>query len=348
MPRPKILQSSDRFTRIVVLVWVVAGVIILTTVFRALTAIGLFTYVSEVSPAVCRPIPLPGAGALAYETKSKTLFIAARDPRNPSASGAIYALPDGAAKPVRLSGTPPDFHPTALSVGYNVGGEPALTVLDRKANGTVAVGLYGVSFDAKGVGLQYQSTIQSGLARRAQGIAALGNDRFYLTANPTSNVLMDWADRWLVLGRAYLLFYNGTMFRQAVSGISDPSSVAVSADGQKVYVASRAERRLIAFSREEFTGTLTELDSVTLPLRPEQIGIDASNVLWVAGPARLPELSGASRVVRVFLGSDGAPQTQETVYAGNGITAATGVARGENQLFIGSFRDDKMLACDLK
>jgi hypothetical protein len=344
MNRPK----SDRLTRVVVLVWVVAGVILLTTVFRALTAIGLFTIVSQVSPGICRPIPLAGAGALAYEAKSKTLFIAAYDQRNPASNGALYALADGSSRPVRLAGTPRDFHPTALSVGYNVGGAPVLAVVDRKADDRVAIETYGVNVDAKGVQLQQQSTIQSGLARRGQGVAALGNDRFFLTANPMSSALMDWADRWLVLGRAYLLFYNGSLFRQAVSGISDPSAVAVSADGRHVYVASRAERRLIAFGREPFTGTLTELDSISLPLRPEQIGIDVNNVLWVAGPARLPQLSGASRVVRVFLGVDGVPQSQETVYVGGGIIAASGVAKAENRLFIGSFHDEKMLSCELK
>lgn len=341
------LPASDRFTRIVVLVWIVVGVIILTTLFRSLTAIGLFTFGSEVSPGACRPIPLAGAGALAYESKSRTLFIATQ-PRDPAASGGLYALPAGQTRPIRLAGTPRDFHPIALSIGYELGGEPTLAVVDRKAGDRVAVELYNVTFDANGAKLVHQSSIQSGLARRGQGIAPLGNSRFFLTANPMSSDLMAWADRWLVLGRAYLLFYNGDVYRQALSGISDPSAVAVSADGQHVYVASRAERRLLAFSRESFTGTLTELESLSLPLRPEQISIDANNVLWVAGPTRLPELSGASRVVRVFLGSDGVPQNPETVYGGEGITAATAAAKGENQLFIGSFRDEKMLSCDLK
>ena len=342
------VRSSDRFTRLVVLVWVVAGVIILTALFRSLTAIGLFTFVSEVSPGACRPIPLAGAGALAYESKSRTLFIATQNPRDPAASGALYALPAGQTRPVRLAGTPRDFHPIALSVGYELGGEPTLAVVDRQAGERVAVELYSVTFDANGARLVHQSSIQSGLARRGQGVAPLGTGRFFLTANPVSNDLMAWADRWLVLGRAYLLFYNGDVFRQALSGISDPSAVAVAADGLHVYVASRAERRLLVFSRESFTGTLTELESIALPLRPEQISIDANNVLWVAGPARLPEISGASRIVRVFLGSDGVPQSPETVYGGEDITAATSAARGENQLFIGSFRDDKLLSCDLK
>ena len=341
-PRP------DRLTRIVFLVWAVAGVILLTTLFRVLNGIGLFTFVTPVSPGACRAIPLPGAGALAYENKSRTLFIAAWDQRNPAAAGALYALPDGATTPVRLAGTPKEFHPAALSISYDVGGAPTLAVVDRKPEGRIAVELFSIAFDDKGARLNQQSSIQSGMARRGQGIAAMGNDRFYLTANPTASNVMDWADRWLVLHRAYLLFYNSSIFRQAVSGISDPSAVAVSADGRNIYVASRPERRLIAFSRDPFSGALTELDSVTLPLRPEQISIDANNILWVAGPARLPELSGASRVVRVLVGSDGVPQAPETVYAGDGIIAATGVAKAENRLFIGSSRDDKMLSCELK
>ncbi len=342
--------KSDRLTSVVILVWAVAGVILLTTLFRALNAIGIFTFVSTVSPqGACRAIPLPGAGALAYDGKSKTLFIAAQDPRNPAAAGALYALADGAGQPVKLAGTPRDLHPGAISIGYDVDGAPSLAVVDRKGGERVALELYGVRFESGGSArLEYQSSIQSGLARRGEGIANLGNSRFYLTANPTGSAVMAWADRWLVLGRAYLLLYNGNIFRQAVSGISDPSAVAVSPGGDHIYVASRAGRRIIAFSREAFTGALTELDSVTLPLRPEQVSLDANNVLWVAGPARLPGLSGASRVVRVFLDAEGKPQSQETVYAGDGIKAATAVARTENKLFIGSFSDEKMLECNLK
>ncbi len=37
-----------------------------------------------------------------------------------------------------------------------------------------------------------------------------------------------WADRWFLLGRANLLFFNGTLFMDAVGGLSDPSGVVVS------------------------------------------------------------------------------------------------------------------------
>ena len=53
------MKRPDRFTRIVILIWVVAGVIVLTTGFRALLAMGLFSFGGgEVAPGICRPIRL--------------------------------------------------------------------------------------------------------------------------------------------------------------------------------------------------------------------------------------------------------------------------------------------------
>jgi hypothetical protein len=340
------MKRPDRFTRVVVLVWVVAGVILLTSGFRAVLAMGLFSFGgSDAAPGICRPIGLSAPGDLAWEHKNRMLFIAS----NPaSGAGGIYALPEGQAKPVRLAGTPADFHPVSISIGYELGGEPSLAVVDRKASGAMAVELYAINYDAKGASLSYQATTQGGLARRADGVVAMGSARFYLTANPTSSELMAWADRWLLLGRAHLLFFNGTLFMDAVAGLSDPSGVAASADGRFLYVLSRNERRLIAFSRDAFAGTLTELDSISLPMRPERVTMDTSNVLWVAGATRIAALGGSSRVVRVFLGEDGKPQSQETVYAGDGILRASAAARGEKQLFIGSALDDKFLACAIK
>lgn len=332
--------KPDRFGRVVVLVWVVAGVILLTVGFRALMAVGFISWVSPTQPAQCRPIALAGAGDLAYEGKSRTLFIAARD--------GLYAIPEGAKAPVKLPGTPDTSNPAAISIGYDAGGEPALAVVDRRTDGSAAMQLYSADFDETGPKLTYRSTVTGGLARRAQGVAMMGNERFYVTANPDRNAFLAWADRWLLLGRAHLLFFNGMVFSDAVGGLSDPSGVVASPDGQHLYVVSRNERRLIAFSREPFSGRLTELDTISLPMRPERVSLDANNVLWVAGPVRLPGLSADSKVARVFLGADGKPQGSETVYAGDGIAAATAAVKVGNTLYIGSATDEKMLACEMK
>ena len=341
---------TDRLTRAVILAWTVVGALVLMTVFKVVKSVGLLSFAGSVSPGVCRTIPLAGPGDLAWESKSRTLFIAAARDGAPAASDGLYALTPGAAKPVKLAGTPPDFHPSAVSVGYNLDGTPSLTTVNHQRNGAVSVEAYNVQFADKGLSLSYQSSIQGGLARRAQGVAALGNTRFYLASTTTSSEFMAWADRWLQLGRSTVLFFNGQLFRPAINGLSDPSSVAVSPDGQRLFIAARGERRLITLSRDLFTGTLTEQDSVSLPMRPERITIDANGAVWVAGPTRLPSLSGASTVARVVVGSDGKPISQDTVYAddGQGIKAATAAVKADGHLFIGSSHDDKLLDCAVK
>ena len=342
-------SKTDRLTRAVILAWTVAGIILLMSLFKVVKAVGLLSFAGSVSPGVCHAVPLAGPGDLAWESKSRTLFIAAAREGAPAAGDGIYALTPG-VKPLKLAGTSPDFHPSAISVGYNADGSPSLTAVNRHRDGAVSVEVYSVLFSPAGPTLSSQASVQGGLARRGGGIAALGENRFYLTANPARSNFMAAADRWLLLGRSDLLFFNGTLFQQAVNGLSDPSAVAVSLDGQRLFIASRGERRLIALSRDRYTGALTEQNSLSLPMRPERMSLDANGTLWIAGPTRLPSLSGASTVVRVFIGADGKPQNLETVYAdeGQGIRAATAVVKAENHLFIGSAHDDKLLDCAVK
>lgn len=341
---------QDRLTRAVILAWVIVGVLVLMTVFKVIRSVGLLSFAGSVSPGVCRAVPLAGPGDLAFENKSGTLFIAAAKDGAPAASDGLYVLKPGSDKPVKLAGTPPDFHPSAVGIGYNADGSPSLTAVNHHKDGAVSVEVYNVQYDDKGASLSYQSSVAGGLARRAAGIASLGNSRFYLASNPTRSDAMAWADRWLQLGRADVLFFNGQLFRQAINGLSDPSAVAMSPDGQRIFIAARGERRLIALSRDLFTGTLTEQDSISLPMRPERISVDANGGVWVAGPTRLPSLSGASTVVRVVIGADGKLASQDTIYAddGQGITAATSAVKTDGHLFIGSSHDDKLLDCAVK
>ena len=245
--RPDGAKKPDRLMRAAVLAWVVVGAILLLTLFKVVKSVGLFSFAGSVSPGACHNIALAGPGDLAFEGKNGMLFIASAKEGAPAASDGLYALTPGAA-PVKLKGTPPDFHPSALGIGYNLDGSPALTAVNRHANGTVSVEGYNVLLDATGVSLSSQASVQGGLARRAGGVAALGNNRFYLTATPTSSDLLAWADRWLLLGRSDVLFFNGELFREAVNGLSDPSAVAVAPDGQRMFIAARGQRRVIILS----------------------------------------------------------------------------------------------------
>ncbi|MBV9550660.1 MAG: hypothetical protein JO256_13410 [Alphaproteobacteria bacterium] len=343
-------RKPDRLMRAVVLAWVVVAALVLMTLAKVIKSVGLFSFAGSASPGICRSIALNGPGDLAFEAKNKTLFIAAAREGSPAAGDGIYALNPGSDKPTKLKGTAADFHPTSLAIGYNLDGAPSLVVVNHHANGAVSVEVYNVLYDANGASLNSQASVQGGLARRAGGVAMLGNNRFYLTSNPTSSDFMAALDRWFLLGRADLLFFNGELFREAVNGLSDPSAVAVSADGQRLFVASRGERRVIALSREQYGGALTEQGSISVPLRPEHISVAADGTLWVAGPTRLPALGNASTVVRVVVGTDGKPLSADTVYAddGEGVKAATAAVKADGHLFIGSSHDNKLLDCAAK
>jgi hypothetical protein len=353
-PAPKaataVRPRADRLTRAVVLAWMAAGVLLLVTAFKMIKAAGLLSLAGSATPGLCHAIALGGPGDLAYEGKSKTLFIAAAREGAPAAGDGIYALSPGSDKPVKLAGTPADFHPSAVSIGYNIDGAPSLTAVNRQKIGAISVEVYNVIFSPTGASLNSQSSVQGQLAKRAQGVGSLGNNRFYLASDPARSEFMAWADHWFLLARADVLFFNGQFFREAVNGIVDPASVAVSPDGQRLFIASRGDRRLLSLSRDLFTGALTEQDSISLPMRPERVSIDANGGVWVAGPVRLPSISDASAVVRVVVGSDGKLVSQETVYGdeGEGIKAATAAVKTEGHLFIGSSHDDKLLDCAVK
>jgi DNA-binding beta-propeller fold protein YncE len=350
LPPGAVRPKPDRLMRAVVLAWVVVGAILLMTLFKVVKAVGLFSFAGSAKPGVCRAMALHAPGDLAFDPKGGLLFIAAAREGAPAASDGLYALKPGSNAPMKLAGTPPDFHPGALGIGYNADGSASLAAVNHHRDGRVSIETYNIVYDAKGATLSYQSSVTGGLARRAQGIAAIGNNRFYVASNPTGSDVMASLDRWFLLGRADVLFFNGQLFREAVNGLSDPTGVAVSPDGQRMFIAARGERRLISLSRDLFTGALTEQDSLSLPMRPERIGIDANGGVWVAGSNRLPSLGGASSVVRVMVGSDGKLTGQETVYAddGEGITSATAAVKTDGHLFIGSRHDDKLLDCVVK
>jgi len=287
-PRPK----TSRFTRLVVLVWTVAGVLLLTGLIRGLTAIGMFTHAAPVTPGVCRAVPLQGPGDLVADGKSRTLFIAASDRRTTGnkADGLYYLTLDG-ARPVKLAGGPADFHPQSLSLSYGLDGALVLMVVDRKADGAAVIESFGVVFDGAVPKLSAQSAIRSGLVARPGGIAALGEARFYIANDPTKSDIIAWFNRYALLPRADILYFNSMMFREAVSGLSDPSAVALSPDGKHLFVASRNERRVIGFSLNPISGDLTELGALDLPMRPEHMTVDGGS-LWVAGAQKLPAFGG--------------------------------------------------------
>jgi len=114
-------------------------------------------------------------------------------------------------------------------------------------------------------------------------------------------------------------------------------------------------RSLTSFSRESFTGALTEAGNLNLPAGPEKLSIDGQGELLVGAHANLldwraftadPHRRAPSQVFRVSL-VGGVPGQAEQVYGSDGGEiggASVGVSVGK-RLLIGSSLDNKLLDC---
>jgi hypothetical protein len=323
---------------------------------------GVFNRFEPVSPGVCRVLAsIPGPEDFAIDPLHRVMFVSSADRRAPAAGDGLYlvGLDDPKAPPVRLAGTPPDFHPQGISLYRGPDGE-VLFAINRRSTGANSIETFAVSFADGTATLTSQSSIAGGLLVSPHDIFAISPNQFYVSNDHvTHTALGRFAEDYLLWPHADLLFFNGSGFRIAVQRIASPSGILVSPDLSHVYLASANERRLIAFSRNIFSGDLSEVGALSIPARLDKITRAANGDLIVAGQPSLlkarafagdPGKPAPSSVFRVSLGPDGAPRDYRTIYANEGaeIGAAGSAALQDGHLFIGAGLDRKLLDCAIK
>ena len=123
-------------------------------------------------------------------------------------------------------------------------------------------------------------------------------------------------------------------------------------------VGGLLSRSLTAYTREPFTGQLTEDDTLNLSTGPEKLSLDAQGQVLVASHANLLEWRAAvadsgkraaSQILRVNL-TNGVPQTVGQIYGDDGTQlagASVGVAV-PGRLLIGSSLDGRLMSCAQK
>jgi len=144
-------------------------------------------------------------------------------------------------------------------------------------------------------------------------------------------------------------------FSEAADGLYGTRSLVLADGGTRLIVGGLLSRSLTTFSRQPFTGALTEAGTMTLPAGPEKLSLDAEGELWLAGHANLsdwrafaadPHLRTPSQVFRVSL-SGGVPGQAEQVYGSEGseIAGASVAVPAGRRLLIGSSLDGRLLDC---
>ncbi len=204
-----------------------------------------------------------------------------------------------------------------------------LMAVNHHRDGTSSVEIFGLTYENGAAKLVPHASIAGGLLVSPNDLFAVGPDRFYVTNDHvTKTGLGRFAEDYLIWPHADLLYFNGTSFRISVQRMAFPNGVYVSPDGAHLYVTLTNERRLVAFSREPFFGSLKEIGSLSIPARLDNISADAQGRLIVAGHPSLlgdnrfrrdPAQPSPSEVFRVTLNKEGVPTGYETIFADRAV-----------------------------
>ncbi len=334
-----------------------AVVAAISALARGVWVNGLFSSVKPGFSGTCQVIAsLPGVQDM--EIADGTVFLSVGSARGPGPEDGIYAMPLSGGSPVKLAGAPRDFHPRGIGL-YRAPGGLLLFAVNRRTSGRFSIDSFEIKDPGTGPGLVAQGTIQGGLMINPQDVAVAGPGIFYV-ANGTAgkNPLIHGLQTYGIIPGGNVLYFNGTSFSQVADGLYGTRSLLLSPKGDHLIVGGLLSRSLTSYTREPFTGQLTDDDTFNLSTGPEKLSIDAQGSLLAAGHANLlewraaaadPGKRAASQILRVSL-FNGVPQAKEQVYGGDGSQlagASVGVAAG-NRLLMGSSLDSKLIACSQK
>jgi len=348
------IQRPRRLGRALAMLAIVA---LASAAARAIWSNGVFSTANTGFSGSCKVAGnLPGVQDA--EIANGMVFLSVGSARGPAAADGIYALPlAGGASPHRLSGAPADFHPRGIGLYRTPDGKSLfLMAVNRRSSGRFSIDSFEVTNPAVAPVLVAQGTIEGGLLINPQDVAVASPGTFYV-ANGTAgkNPLIHALQTYGVLSGGNVLYFNGMSFSQVADGLYGTRSLVLAQGGTHLIVGGLLSRSLTTFSRQPFTGALTEAGTMTLPAGPEKLSLDAQGELWLAGHANLldwrafsadPHLRAPSEIFRVSL-LNGVPQQAEQAYGNPGSEiagASVGVSVG-NRLLIGSSLDGRLLDC---
>ncbi|HET7083769.1 MAG TPA: hypothetical protein VFI23_03300 [Rhizomicrobium sp.] len=332
---------------------ILAGLAMAVFIGRILWANGLFSSVPTGFTGSCKPAAaVPGVEDI--ETINGLTFVSVAGARGPDPRDGIYLFSGG--KLARLAGTPKDFHPRGIGLYRSPDGTGLfLLAVNRRSSGRFNIDSFEVTGPSANPALVAQGTIEGGLLTDPQDVAAAGPGAFYVSNNSAKEKAVKWLASWGVLPGSNILYFNGMSFQPMADDLYGARGLLLAPDGSHLVVASLTSRALKSFSRDPFSGQLTEAGSLTLPAAPEKISLEAAGDILAAGHASLPgwrdfaadpRKRTASQIFRVSL-LNGEPQEARQVYGNDGseIAAASAVAAQGKHLLIGSSLDGKLLDC---
>ena len=346
-------QRPRRLGRALALLAIVA---LASAAARGIWSNGVFSSAQTGFLGSCKALAaVPGVQDM--ESANGMAFMSVASARGPGPEDGIYALPLAGGGLRKLSGGPRDFHPRGLGLYRTPDGKGLfLMAVNRRSTGKFSIDSFEVTNPGTAPALVAQGTIEGGMLINPQDVAVAGPGSFYV-ANGTAgkNPLLHIPQTYGILPGGNILYFNGMFFSQAADGLYGTRSLVLTQGGTHLVVGGLLSRSLTTFTRQPFTGTLTEAGTLTLPAGPERLSVDGQGEVWLGGHANLmdwrafnadPAKRAPSQVFGVSL-SGGMPQEAVQVYGNDGheiAGASIAISLGK-RLLIGSSLDNRLLDC---
>ncbi|GAA0575424.1 SMP-30/gluconolactonase/LRE family protein [Rhizomicrobium electricum] len=315
-------MHKSLWRRIAITVSAMLIVLLIAASYRFVASRGFFASVDDKTPASCRAVAgIAGVRDIAIDGAG-IAYLAAKD--------GLYVFSGSSAK--RLAGTPKAFDPAALAIGA----DGAFTVLFRQ-DGLWEVSVFGAPAPGQ---VREMGRLSADILTDPADLAVLPAGRFYfVNTHSTRTALGRWLDDSFLIPRAEVTYFDGMKFIPVAKRLTSPAGIAVAMDMSHLYVAQELPRSIVSFTRNDFTGALSNATLFDLPAAPTKITVAKDGSLIVAAWPK----QGAGAVYRVRV-ADGVPQSAELLYAAKSepVTAA---AEASGHLLIGS--DKKLLDCRL-
>ncbi len=340
--------------------------------WRTLSAAGVFTTLAPGPDLNCERIPgAPGAEDMVVDRAKGIVYVSSFDRRaasQGSVKGAIYrfSLQDPAGTltditPVTLE----KFAPHGLSLYTAPGGAQSLYVVNHATTWSEATDLFG-----KGQVVEIFTLVPNGVAVHRKTVSdptffslndveAVDENRFYVTNDHGSRpgaarMMEDYA----LLGQAGVVYFDGAAAIQVADGLTYANGLRLSPEGDTLYVAQTTGRALALFDVERSTGALKPKARISFSFGLDNIDVDASGTLWIAGHPKLfdfiahaadPARLSPSQVVTVDLSAGGAPEIVTQLLDKGALLSGASIALShDDKMVVGSVFGPDFLICDLR
>jgi arylesterase/paraoxonase len=206
--------------------------------------------------------------------------------------------------------------------------------------------------------LYHRETVRNAELTTPNDLIGVGPNQFYATIDH------GWTSKWgkmienyLQLPISYVLYYDGRQFIKVADGIGYANGIALSPDGETLYVGATVGRKIHVYSRDVKTGELAEKESIKLGTGVDNLDVHHDGSIWTGAHSKLlsfvahskdPNEPSPSEVVRLMPLKNGSYAVSR-VYQNDGreLSGSSVAVSWQNRLLIGAVYDERFLDCTL-